>query len=590
MAYYYAYMSPGALAGSGHGINCGIGLNILVIFPHPGKSHYLVFEPLLKTLAKKGHNLTVLSFCPQETPPQNRGEGGGGDSPTPGVEIIKISDFTGSRKEMYGGVLLLKMFAEESCSVGLQSKNLQEFLKEDNKFDVILAEFFNTNCFMGLVKKYKAPVIGLSSCVWPPWISDWFGNPENPSYIPTVFMDYSDEMTFLERVENTAVLLFDKLVFKLIDEHANMLSEKFVRVDLYEGQHVIYNASLLLSNTHFCLNRPKPLVPSIVEVGGIHITKHKKLPAVSAEVTDELIEEPSAPVTDNTETSREERQENPIPGPSSRPDTVLDSDLQEQNSKNSSSFSIAPFVCHPLPKITNKRSNNKRKSTGTVILTSTPYKKQLEKEKMERAELEGRKKVKAEARLIKNKTVKALKIKNNIRKKEKYCESSSEDSEDTECVLCCENVKSSNLEKWINSSSEGVIYFSLGSMIKGKTFPNDKRQIFLNAFKRLPQRVLWKWEDETMEGKPDNVMVQKWMPQLDILCHPNVKAFISHGGLLGITEAVHCGVPTIVMPQFGDQHTNARALEASGGGVILQLNEATEEKVSKTLKKVLSPG
>ncbi|KAJ8972839.1 hypothetical protein NQ314_000003 [Rhamnusium bicolor] len=112
--------------------------------------------------------------------------------------------------------------------------------------------------------------------------------------------------------------------------------------------------------------------------------------------------------------------------------------------------------------------------------------------------------------------------------------------------------------------------------------------LFLKAFSRLPQRVLWKWENETMEGKPDNVMIQKWMPQLDILCHPNVKAFISHGGLLGTTEAVHCGVPVIVMPQFGDQHTNARALEASGGGVILQLSEATEDKVYKALKKVLS--
>ncbi|KAJ8938625.1 hypothetical protein NQ318_012456 [Aromia moschata] len=129
--------------------------------------------------------------------------------------------------------------------------------------------------------------------------------------------------------------------------------------------------------------------------------------------TNELIEEPSAPVTDNTETLREERQENPIPGPSSRPDTVLDSDSQEQNSKIVLHFiaiaiAIAipknSLVCHPLAKITNQRSNNKHKSTGTVILTSTPYKKQLEKEKMERAEPEGRKKAKAEARLCKTTT------------------------------------------------------------------------------------------------------------------------------------------------------------------------------------------
>lgn len=68
-----------------------------------------------------------------------------------------------------------------------------------------------------------------------------------------------------------------------------------------------------------------------------------------------------------------------------------------------------------------------------------------------------------------------------------------------------------------------------------------------------------------------------------------MKAFIAHGGLLGTIEAVHCGVPVIVMPQFGDQFTNARALEANGGGVILHLKDATEELIYKKLKTVLSP-
>lgn len=71
--------------------------------------------------------------------------------------------------------------------------------------------------------------------------------------------------------------------------------------------------------------------------------------------------------------------------------------------------------------------------------------------------------------------------------------------------------------------------------------------------------------------------------------HPNVKAFISHGGLLGTFEAVHCGVPVLVMPQFGDQHTNAKALESVGGGEILYLSDATEENIYKALKKILSP-
>lgn len=47
--------------------------------------------------------------------------------------------------------------------------------------------------------------------------------------------------------------------------------------------------------------------------------------------------------------------------------------------------------------------------------------------------------------------------------------------------------------------------------------PDDKRMAFINAFKRLPQRVIWKWENETMEGKSDKIMIGKWMPQFDIL-------------------------------------------------------------------------
>lgn len=68
-----------------------------------------------------------------------------------------------------------------------------------------------------------------------------------------------------------------------------------------------------------------------------------------------------------------------------------------------------------------------------------------------------------------------------------------------------------------------------------------------------------------------------------------MKAFISHGGLLGTTEAVHCGVPVIVMPQYGDQFTNAKALETNGGGIILNFRTATEEEVYQALKTVLDP-
>lgn len=47
--------------------------------------------------------------------------------------------------------------------------------------------------------------------------------------------------------------------------------------------------------------------------------------------------------------------------------------------------------------------------------------------------------------------------------------------------------------------------------------PAEKREAFIRAFKRLPQRVIWKWENDTMEGKTDNILIGKWLPQFDIL-------------------------------------------------------------------------
>lgn len=69
----------------------------------------------------------------------------------------------------------------------------------------------------------------------------------------------------------------------------------------------------------------------------------------------------------------------------------------------------------------------------------------------------------------------------------------------------------------MNESSEGVVYFSFGSMLRGATLPEDKVKAFLQVFESLPQRVLWKWEDDTVDKLPSNVKIMKWIPQRDVL-------------------------------------------------------------------------
>ncbi|XP_062549715.1 UDP-glycosyltransferase UGT5-like [Armigeres subalbatus] len=145
-----------------------------------------------------------------------------------------------------------------------------------------------------------------------------------------------------------------------------------------------------------------------------------------------------------------------------------------------------------------------------------------------------------------------------------------------------------DLQRYLDEAKEGVIYFCMGSNLKSIHFPEEKRNAFLKVFSKLKQRVLWKFEDETMTNKSSNLKVKAWMPQNDILAHPNVKLFITHGGLLGTTEALYHGKPMVGIPIFGDQPMNVDKAVRSGYAVMLDYNYITEESVEKAIKTVLN--
>lgn len=72
------------------------------------------------------------------------------------------------------------------------------------------------------------------------------------------------------------------------------------------------------------------------------------------------------------------------------------------------------------------------------------------------------------------------------------------------------------------------------------------------------------------------------------LAHPNIKIFITHGGLLSIQEAAYHGTPLIGFPLFADQDLNMKQAEKAGFAVTLEINEFTEEKLESTINRILT--
>ncbi|XP_044752181.1 UDP-glucosyltransferase 2-like [Coccinella septempunctata] len=134
------------------------------------------------------------------------------------------------------------------------------------------------------------------------------------------------------------------------------------------------------------------------------------------------------------------------------------------------------------------------------------------------------------------------------------------------------------------------IYFSLGSLANSETFEPEILKSFMDTFAELDHKVLWKangTEIEKIVNIPSNVLVQSWMPQMEILCHPNILFFITHSGLLGTEEAIHCGVPMLCLPLFADQYQNCRNMLDRGVAKTLEIETITKEKFSNVVGELI---
>ncbi|XP_030746613.1 UDP-glucuronosyltransferase 2B15-like [Sitophilus oryzae] len=130
-----------------------------------------------------------------------------------------------------------------------------------------------------------------------------------------------------------------------------------------------------------------------------------------------------------------------------------------------------------------------------------------------------------------------------------------------------------DLQEIMDNAKNGVIYFSMGSQLRSKDFSEEKKKIFLDVFARLEQTVLWKFEDETLPGKSSNVYIRKWLPPVDLLAHPNMKLFITHGGYGSLQETIYHGVPVLAISVVADQHNNAFQAVQLGFGLKLSYND-----------------
>ncbi|XP_049828786.1 UDP-glucosyltransferase 2-like [Schistocerca gregaria] len=401
--------------------------NVLGLFPYPGVSHFVVYEPLMKALAARGHRVTVYSHFPQRQPSPNYTDVSLAGSMPLVVENVPFFPGIGTNN-IFTDVCGIEATALNTCEATLESHAMQELMKSNESFDLVFTEMFHSDCMLPFVHKFQAPHIAMFSSVHMTWTDYRFGNPTNPSYIPTQFSPGIYRMNFLQRLKNTFFSVYLKWYYDWYVEPAiNAMAAKHFGESLPPMHEIAKNTSLLLLNTSPLLNLPRAMVPAVVEVAGIHLPQIKKLPQ--------------------------------------------------------------------------------------------------------------------------------------------------------------------DIQKFMDEAEHGVVLFTFGSTIRPEAMPEEVTAAMAAAFAELPQRVLWKGNPGGVPNLSPNVMMRRWLPQIDVLRHPGIRVFMTHGGQLGVIEAVYNAVPMVTIPLFADQHRNSIALVDKGVAVLLPLLEATEERILSALRQVLNdPG
>ncbi|EOA99152.1 UDP-glucuronosyltransferase 1-1, partial [Anas platyrhynchos] len=253
-----------------------------------GGSHWLSMREVLEGLKAKGHEVVVaapeinLHIKPTDNFTMKM-------YPVPFTQEEMDKDFHAFLKggfeegsflerfvRTYQRMKRLSDFAFISCEHLLYNKELMRYL-EESKFDVVFTDPV-IPCGPIVAEHLSVPSVYFLRGI--PCGLDFEATqcPNPPSYVPRVFTEHTDHMSFLQRVKN---LVFDVQNFFLCDfmyKPYSKLASEFLQRDM-TVLDLLRKASVWLLRLDFVLDYPRPLMPNIVLIGGVNCA-HKELPQV----------------------------------------------------------------------------------------------------------------------------------------------------------------------------------------------------------------------------------------------------------------------------------------------------------------------
>jgi sterol 3beta-glucosyltransferase len=142
-----------------------------------------------------------------------------------------------------------------------------------------------------------------------------------------------------------------------------------------------------------------------------------------------------------------------------------------------------------------------------------------------------------------------------------------------------------NLENFLQAGSPPV-YVGFGSM--GNRNPEETADLVLQALDKTGQRAILSagWSGMRTKNLPDNAFLINSVPHTWLF--PRVAAVIHHGGAGTTAAGLRAGVPTVIIPFFGDQgFWGQRVADLGVGTAPIPRKQLTVDRLAQAIQTVV---
>lgn len=252
--------------------------NILGVILHTSYSHQIPYRALWRELSLRGHKLTVLTTDPmRDSNLSNLTEIdiSVGYGPWENSDIIAVSE----RENFHSVFTKMMVISEKVIEAEFNVAEVQQLLKGDAKFDLVIAEFFYP-VTVAFSVKFDCPLIITWSTDLTGLGHEFLGNYNHILQHPTFQLAFDHPLTLAQRVFLFVGYFMEMSLTWKYTGYFDQIIRKHFGEDYPSSMEILQERmGVAFINANPAFSNVRPLVPATVLIGGgIHVQPAKPLP------------------------------------------------------------------------------------------------------------------------------------------------------------------------------------------------------------------------------------------------------------------------------------------------------------------------